>query len=157
MGEGDEWSNAGSEEVVAELGVVVNTGLVDWVVTATFRDDTSPRKGEAVGLRAERLEEGNILGGTVVRIAGSLTRTSISNLARDLGEGIPDTGATAILVDGTLDLVTEGFIISTKPVGNAISSRGFSYEAVAKPQTKSLGRAAILISVVSLLGQLTTR
>src|SRR5690606_18318005 len=61
VGEGDEGGDAGGEQVVAELGVVVDPGLVDGVVAAALGDDAGPGEGEAVGLGAEGLKEGDVL------------------------------------------------------------------------------------------------
>ena len=103
--EGDEGGDAGLEEVVDELDVVVDALLVDGVVAATDGDDTGPRDGEAVGGGAERLEEVNVLLGAVVRVAGDDTRAAVSDLAGNVAEGIPDRRTTAISVDSTLNLI----------------------------------------------------
>lgn len=65
---------------------------------------------------AEGLEEFNILSGSVVRITGRDARGAIGNLARDSAEGVPDAGATAILVYGSLNLVA----INSMGVGKII-------------------------------------
>lgn len=105
MGEGDEGGDAGGEQVVTELGVVVDASLVDGIIATSLGNDASPGEGEAVGLRAERLEQGNVLGGAVVGVAGRLAGTAVSNLSRDLAEGVPDAGTSAVLFNGALDLV----------------------------------------------------
>jgi hypothetical protein len=84
---------------------VVNTSLVNGVAAATEGDDARPRERETVGLRAEVLEQGNVLGGAVVRVTGGLARRPVGDLARNLGEGIPDRRATAVLFNGAFDLV----------------------------------------------------
>lgn len=106
VGQGDVGDDALGEQVIAELGVVVEAGLVDGVVAAALGDDARPGQGEAVGLGAELLEQGHVLGRAVVRVAGRLARAAVGDLAGDLGEGIPDTRAATILFDGSLDLVT---------------------------------------------------
>ena len=68
--EGHEGYDARLEKVVNELDVKVDAGLVDGVVAASQRNAARPGDGEAVGLGAERFEEGNILARAVVRVAG---------------------------------------------------------------------------------------
>jgi hypothetical protein len=136
VGEGDEGGDAGGEEVVAELGVVVNAGLVDGVVPAALGDDAGPGEGEAVGLGAEGLEEGDVLGGAVVGVAGGLAGAAVGDLSGDLAEGVPDTGATSILVNGTLDLVAGGGLAEAFEVGHCegvfnIRGRGKAPDEVA--------------------------
>lgn len=104
--EGDEGGDASLKEVVDELDVVVKAGLVDGVVATTDRDDSRPGKRKAVGVCAYGLEQGNVFGGAVVGIAGDGTGAAIGNLAGNGAEGVPDGGATAVLLGGTLDLVT---------------------------------------------------
>lgn len=102
----DEGSDASGEEVVTELAVVVKTGLVDGVVAATLGDDARPAQREAVCLRAAFLEKGNILRGAVVGVTRGHTGAAVSDLAGNGSECIPNGWATAILVDGALNLVT---------------------------------------------------
>lgn len=103
--EGDEGGDAGIEQVVDKLDVMVDALLVDGVVAATNGNDTRPGDGEAVGGGTERLEEINILLGAVVRVAGDDTRATVGDLAGDVAEGIPDRGTTAVSVDSTLNLI----------------------------------------------------
>lgn len=104
--EGDEGGDASLEQVIDELDVVVNAGLVDGVVAATEGDKAGPAEREAVALGAKALQEGDVLGSAVVRVAGGNTRGAVGDLAGNLAELIPDGRATAILVNGTLNLVT---------------------------------------------------
>jgi len=106
--EGDEGSDAGLEEVVDELDIVVNTLLVDGIVAATEGDDSGPREGEAVASDAQRLEEIDILLGTVIRVASYGAGAAIGDLAGNLAEGIPDGRATAISLGRAFDLVGSG-------------------------------------------------
>jgi hypothetical protein len=78
-----------SEEVVDELDVEVEAGLVDRVVAASQRDDAGPRDGEAVALGAGLLQQLNVLVCAVVRVAGDITAVAAGNLARDLAECVP--------------------------------------------------------------------
>ena len=103
--EGDEGRDAGFEEVINELDVVVDALLVDGVVATTDGDDTRPGDGEAVGGGAERLEKVNVLLGAVVRVAGGGARAAVGDLAGDVAEGIPDRGTTAVSMDSTLNLI----------------------------------------------------
>jgi hypothetical protein len=48
----DKWGNSSIKQVIDELAVVVNSGLVDRVVTTTERDNSRPADGESVGLGA---------------------------------------------------------------------------------------------------------
>jgi hypothetical protein len=102
----DERCDSSCEKVINELDIVVDTSLVDGVVTATQRDDSGPGDGEAVGLSTERLQQLDILSCSVVRITGNCSRGIISDLARNCTERIPDRGSTAILFRGTLNLVS---------------------------------------------------
>lgn len=104
--EGDERGNASVEEVVDKLAVVIDTCLVNGVVSATERDDSRPADGETVGLGANRLEKSDILSSAVVRVAGGDTRAAVSNLAGLVTEHVPVGNTTAILVNGALNLVT---------------------------------------------------
>lgn len=101
----DEGRDARLEQVVDKLGIVVDSQLVDGVVAAALGDDSGPGDGEAVGLCSKRLEQGNVLGGAVVRVAGRDAGRSIGNLAGDGAKGVPDAGASAVLVDGAFNLV----------------------------------------------------
>lgn len=105
--ERDHGLDAGGEQVVDELDVEVETGLVDWVVAAAKRDHTRPRDGEAVGLRAGLLEKVDILGRAVVGVAGHVAGAAAGDLAGDLAEGVPDGGAAAIGLRGALNLVAK--------------------------------------------------
>lgn len=88
--EGDEGGDAGLEEVVDELDVVVNALLVNGVVAAAERDQTGPGERETVGGGTKGLEEVNILLGAVVRVASNSARAAVSDLAGDGAEGVPD-------------------------------------------------------------------
>ncbi|KAI9166743.1 Solute carrier RCH1 [Paramyrothecium foliicola] len=121
----DERGDAGLEQVINELDVVVKTSLVDWVVAATLGNNSSPRKGEAVGLGADVLQKGNVFAGTVVRVTGRNTRAAVSNLVGPFAESVPDARATTILVNGTLNLI-------------AVSHRrGVSHEPLQTTSTKN--------------------
>jgi hypothetical protein len=103
----DEGGDAGLQEVVNELDVVVDALLVDWVIAAAKRNDSGPRQGEAVGVGADGLQELDILFCSVVRIASNSTRASIGNLAGNGAEIIPNGRATTILLGSTFDLVAK--------------------------------------------------
>ena len=125
MRQRDEGRDAGSEQVVAEFGVVVNPGLIDGVVAATLGDDARPGEGEAVGLGAEGLEEGNVLSRAVVRVAGDLSRSAVGNLAIDLGKGVPNGRPAPVFFNGTLNLVAEN---RAKARGLALQSLRWSQQ-----------------------------
>lgn len=133
---------------------MVDASLVDGILTTALGNDSGPRQRETVGLGTERLEKCNILGGAVIGVTGRLARATINDLSGNLGESIPDTRATTILLDSSLDLVAISRQVCQS--GTLISidwSRydGTTYEAVAKPQMKSLGRAAMMIVSVWML------
>lgn len=109
--ERDHGGNAGIEEVVYELDVVVQALLVDGVVASTEWDHARPGDGEAVGLCAGLLQELNVLRNAVVGVTGHITRAAASDLAWDLAEGVPDGGATAVSIWSALNLVAR-FLIS---------------------------------------------
>jgi hypothetical protein len=108
--ESDHGDDAGIEEVVNELDVVVQALLVDGVVAASEWDHARPGNGKAVGLCAGLLQELNVLRDAVVGVAGDISRAAASDLAWDLAEGVPDGRATAISVWGTLNLVARRLI-----------------------------------------------
>jgi len=102
----DEGRNSRVGEVIDELDVMVDTRLVDGVVPAAEGDDSAPRDGESVGGGAELLEEGDVLAGAVVRVAGYGAGAAVGDLAGDGAEGVPDGGATTVFFTGAFDLVT---------------------------------------------------
>lgn len=102
--------DAGLKEVINELDVVVQASLVDGIITTTKGDDAGPGEGKPVGFGAELLQQGDVVGGPVIRVAGDLPVSlnavrPLGNLAVDLTESIPDGRAAAIFVNGTFDLV----------------------------------------------------
>jgi hypothetical protein len=104
--QGDEGRDARVGEVIDELDVVVDTRLVNGVVPAAEGDDSAPREGESVGGGAELLEEGDVLAGAVVRVAGYGAGAAVGDLAGDGAECVPDGGAAAVFFTGAFDLVT---------------------------------------------------
>jgi hypothetical protein len=137
--ERDEGRDAGLEEVVDKLDIMVEARLVDGVVAAAEGDDARPREGEAVAVDAQLLEQRDVLAGAPVRVARSDARAAVGDLAGDFAEGVPDGRATAIGVDRTLDLVPVGGR-SVGFVWPISSCGGSTHEAVAKPHRKSAGR-----------------
>lgn len=110
--ERDHGGDAGIEEVVDELDVVIQTLLVDGVVAATERDNARPGDGKAVSLGAGLLQELNVLRNAVVGVAGDITRAAASDLAWDLAERVPDGWPTAVSIRSTLNLVARRLLVS---------------------------------------------
>ena len=70
--------------------------------------DARPRDRKAVMRNPQARHEGDIGLESVVVIIGDIAVFPRTNPARRLGEGIPDTGGTAIQIMGPLDLVGGG-------------------------------------------------
>ena len=89
---------------------MVQASLVDGIIAAANGDDTRPGEGKPVGLGTELLQQGDVVGGPVIRVAGDLPVSlnavrPLGNLAVDLTESIPDGRTAAIFVNGAFDLV----------------------------------------------------
>jgi len=101
--ERDPRRDAVGQEGVDEAVVEGDAGLVDRA--AALRDDAAPRDGEAIGLEAHRLHQGNILVEPMVMVARHVGRVPLMGLARGVREGVPDAEAPAVLEPGALDLM----------------------------------------------------
>jgi hypothetical protein len=133
--ESDHGGDAGIEEVVDELDVVVQTLLVDGVVAATEGNNARPGDGEAVGLCAGLLQELNILRNAVVGVASDITRAAASDLAWDLAEGVPDGWPTAVSIRSTLNLVARRLLVSMG--SSCVTARGRNSELRRTKQLRS--------------------
>jgi hypothetical protein len=103
--QGDEGGDAGVEQIIDELDIVVDSLLVDRVIAAAEGNDARPRDGKAVGSGTEVLEKGDILIRAVVRVAGYRAGAAVGDLAGNGAESVPDGRSTATLVGGALDLI----------------------------------------------------
>jgi hypothetical protein len=78
------------------------------------------------------------LSGAVIRIASNVTGASVGDLARRLAERIPYRRSAAVGCGSALDLVA-----SSRQSEPVTCRRRCTHAAVAKPQRKSAGRAAL--------------
>lgn len=104
--EGGERGDARLQEAVHEPVVEVQARLVDRPVAAGH--DPRPGDREAVGVRAELLDQADVLGDPVVVVAGHVTRVAPVDRAGGVRERVPDRGGAAVLGHGSLDLVRGG-------------------------------------------------
>ena len=98
--------DAFGQKIVDEPIVKRETGLVEG--PRTQRLDTRPGHGEAVRVDAELAHQRQILGHSVVVITRHVAGIAPHHLALGVAEGVPDRDAPAVLVDGSLDLVSGG-------------------------------------------------
>lgn len=128
MEQGQEGGNSFSEQVIHEFLVECNSGWVDRIISSSHGNDSRPRNRETIGFRPGALEEGNILGGSVVRIAGYIPRGSVGNLPWNLAEFIPDGGPTAVFFWGTFNLVAAS-VLAQDGTGQDLTSSPRGCEA----------------------------
>ncbi len=100
---GDEGRDVGRQQAVNQPAVELQPGLID--PAAAVGQDARPGDGEAVGAQAERLHQFDVLRPAVVVVAGDVAGVPLENVARRVGEAIPDRLPFAVLVPGALDLV----------------------------------------------------
>ena len=98
--------DAGLEQAVDEPVVEREARLVDGA--AARRLHAGPGHREAVAVGAQALHEGDVLRPAVVVVAGHGPVGAVEDATGLSREGVPDAGATAVLVDGALDLVGGG-------------------------------------------------
>ena len=70
--------------------------------------DARPRNREAVGARAERLHERDVLLVAMIMVDRDVAGVAVRDLAGRVGEAVPDRAALAILVPRAFDLVSRG-------------------------------------------------
>nr|ACR50752.1 conserved hypothetical protein [Streptomyces longisporoflavus] len=98
-----EGGDARLQQAVHQPVVEGDPGLVHRPVPAG--DDTRPGEREAVRADPEPLHEADVLGHPVVVVTGDVPGVAVVDLARGVGEGVPDRGRAAVLGDGALDLI----------------------------------------------------
>lgn len=104
--EGDKRHDTGSQEIIRKFHVVLETGLVDGIIASSQRNDTRPGEGKAVGLCPGLLQEFNVLGGAMVRVASHVTRAAVCNLAGNLAKRVPYRRASTVCCGAAFDLVS---------------------------------------------------
>lgn len=87
--ESDERHDAGREQVIGELDIVVQSRLVDRIRSTSQRNDSRPGNGEAICFGTGLLEQFDVLGCSMIRVTGDISRAAVSDLAGDLAEGVP--------------------------------------------------------------------
>src|SRR5699024_3876034 len=154
--EGRPGLNAGFQEGVHEAAVEVDTRLVD--LPGTLGKDARPGDRETVGVEIELLHQLDVLGITAVVVVGGVTCVSAQDLARGLGEGVPDAGAPPIGGGGAFDLERGGGRPPEEALGRLVAisrcfapplpcRRDIAVGAPAQPQqTSVLGSTHLLSS-----------
>jgi len=104
----DEGPDIVLEQQVDQALVEVEAGPIRAQTAASFRLDTRPRDGEAIGLQAKFAHQRHVLAHAMVVVVGGLARAAVDDLAGDGGEAVPDTLATPTLARGPLNLVGRG-------------------------------------------------
>src|SRR3712207_5103474 len=75
--------------------------------TGAFGEDARPGDREAVGISAKIPHQRHVFFVAVVVVIGDVTGVAVLDLARSVGEGVPDRLALAVFVPRSLDLVGE--------------------------------------------------
>ena len=70
-----------------------------------FRKHPRPGDGEAIGLDAEILDQADVFLVAMIMFVGAVAIAAVADLARRVGERVPDRRAAAVFVDRALDLV----------------------------------------------------
>ena len=102
--------------------VVVETFLIGGAAAVGLYP--RPGDGEAVGLQAEARHEIQALFEAVVLVAGDVPGVAVQDVARRVGEGVPDGDAAPVLVHRAFDLIGGGCRTPQKAFGevHALSS-----------------------------------
>src|SRR5215211_6162270 len=103
MVQGEHRLDGARPESVHEPAVEVEALLVGRA--AALGLDARPGDGEAVRAQTEICHEVEVLFDAVVVVAGYVAGVAAVDLARCVGEGVPDRGSAPVLVHGPLDLV----------------------------------------------------
>ena len=110
--------------------------------TGSFGKYPRPRDRKTIGLDAQLLYQANIFLVPVIVIVGAVRVAVIANLARRVGERIPDRASPAVFIDGALDLIGGGGGAPDKASGEA-PQRGGQVAGFASRSSDFAGVAAI--------------
>ena len=91
------------KQSIDEAAVEVQPCLVDFA--RPIGQDARPGDREAVGLEADRLHQGDVVGPAVIVVAGDVAVGAVDDLAGRVGKAIPDGFALAVFLPGAFDLV----------------------------------------------------
>ena len=77
-------------QIVHELDIVIHSLLVHGIVSSAKRDNSWPGDAESVGLCAKGFQQSDVLGCSMVGIAGRTAIGPVADLAGSIGECVPD-------------------------------------------------------------------
>ena len=120
--EGAEGLDVGGEQGVDEAFVEVDAFGVRRA--GALRENARPCDGEAEAFGAEALHQLDVLLVAVVEVVGDVAGLALEGFAGGVGEGIPDGGAAAVLVDSAFDLIGGGGGAPDEVVGEAVGRSG---------------------------------
>src|SRR5690606_29054307 len=75
-------------------------------LSSAVRKDARPGNGEAIGLRADVLQQRDIFLVTVIVVDGDIAGVAVSDLSGRVGVSVPDGLTLAVLVPRPLNLVS---------------------------------------------------
>ena len=103
--EGDQGLNAVFQQLVNQLVIKAQTGLVDFAVAVG--DDAGPADGETVGFDTELFHQGDVFTVAVINIAGNIAGIAEANVPGGgvVAEIVPDARALAVFVPGAFALI----------------------------------------------------
>lgn len=88
-----------------ENAIVLDGVRINQVAAPTLRNNPAPRDREAVRVRSRELEKGDVLAPAPVRVGRYVSIGVVLDLARGVGEGVPDGGRAALDIGRAFDLV----------------------------------------------------
>src|SRR5215203_903834 len=106
MVEGSVGRDSRRVQLIDEAAIVVETFCVG--TSAAGGKNARPSDGEAIAAKSELPHERDVLGVSVVMIAGDIARVAVDCLARSMAEVVPDRWSATTLSDGPLDLIGRG-------------------------------------------------
>jgi len=92
-------------------------------VTAAVRQDARPGDRKPIGVDAEIAHQRNVLGPTMVMIAGGVAGIAVGDAPDLAAKGVPDAGASTVFTHGAFDLVARCRDAPDEPVA-AVGRRG---------------------------------
>ena len=96
---------------------------------ASLGQDPRPGDGEAIGLEAELLHEGDVVAPEVIVIAGHVADGAVPDPAGRPAEPVPDGFAASVPVGRALDLISGGGGAPDEPVRKAVARRLIKFVA----------------------------
>src|ERR1700677_312106 len=104
--QGDVRLDAVLEQLIDQSLIVGEPGLIR--LAAALGKNTRPGQGEAIGLRAQILEQFYVFLVELVRIPGDIARFALMSFAGRVGENVPNGRAAAFYGNRALNLIGAG-------------------------------------------------